>query len=49
MVNTKNAEKSFNIPNELANSEWKDLLEDSAVNLSDVIILQPYEYLILGK
>ncbi len=48
-VNIQGTNSTFSVPTSLANSNWKNALDNSAFNVSNSIVLTPYQYLILKK
>ncbi|MEN9612775.1 MAG: hypothetical protein RLZZ628_3589 [Bacteroidota bacterium] len=48
-VNVRNAATRYILPAALANTVWKDALDNTTVNLATQLTLTPYQYLILKK
>jgi glycosidase len=49
IVNIRNAIKSFNLPNELENTNWVDVLSQNTVSFSSQLTLEPYKFYILKQ
>ena len=49
IANVRNSPVDYTIPNALTNSTWTNMMDNSGVELSLHISLEPYEYLILKK
>jgi glycosidase len=49
IVNPQNAVSNYTLPAALTNTTWKNGLDNSTVNLTNSVSLQPYQYLILKK
>ena len=49
IVNTRNAIKNFNLPNELENTNWVDVLSQNTVSFSSQLTLEPYKFYILKQ
>jgi glycosidase len=49
LVNPQNAVSNYTLPIALANTTWKNGLDNSTVTLTNSVSLQPYQYLILKK
>jgi glycosidase len=47
LVNLRNVTKDFTLPTSVANSDWTNALTNEAVSLTDIVTLEPYEYLVL--
>jgi glycosidase len=47
LINVRNATMEFNIPEELQNTSWINIMTQEEVSFSDKITLAPYEYYIL--
>jgi glycosidase len=49
LVNIRNAVSNYAVATSLANSTWKNALDNTAVTVGTQVSLQPYQYLILRK
>jgi glycosidase len=49
LVNIRNAVSNYTVASNLANSAWKNALDNTAVTVGSQVSLQPYQYLILKK
>jgi glycosidase len=49
LVNIRNALSNYAVTTNLANSSWKNALDNTAVTVGTQVSLQPYQYLILKK
>jgi glycosidase len=47
IVNVRNKEVSFSVPNKFINSTWNDMLNNTPVSIDDVITLSPFQYMLL--
>jgi len=47
LVNTRKTQENFTLPSSLQNITWTNLLDNSSMKTGGVVILQPYQYLIL--
>lgn len=47
LVNTKNSAVSFELPNELKNTQWTNVMNEASITLTNPLEMQPYGYLIL--
>jgi glycosidase len=49
LANVRNTHISYTLPGELADSNWKDLYDNTAFTVSSSVQLAPYQYYILEK
>jgi len=49
LVNTKNSTTNYTLSGGIANTNWKNALDNSSVALGTALSLQPYQYFILKK
>jgi glycosidase len=49
LVNIRNAVSNYTVATSLANSVWKNVLDNTAVTVGTQVSLQPYQYVILKK
>lgn len=47
LVNTKNSAISFELPDELINTQWSNAMNEASITLTNPLEMQPYGYLIL--